>query len=329
VIDFFTRAAMESTPIIDLHSCTAMRNAAGRATFRLSGDFVLSILGTLSMARFPVLIPLLAALGVLPLAGTEKSVIDGLVQLARTQPASEEFKAHLIAVMGAENIRKGTAIAGNGRSFVWAVESSGAPVLYVNDEKYASMQRVSGNLWFHAGHLKTGNAYKFHYMVDGAVFGGALNIPAYTDDSYAQPGVPQGTLSEKMAHVSKKIYPGMQTNYWVYLPAGYDAAKPVPLMIWQDGERLAGRNNEEVCILCPGLVRILEVTENLLAQKRIPMMAHLFVQHALDRVRFRHRQISAISDRGALARSLREIQHPPRRIQPRDSRPVFRRHLRV
>jgi enterochelin esterase-like enzyme len=224
--------------------------------------------------------------------------MDRLLHVAKTQPVSDALKAELISVMGAENIRKGTAIAGNGPNFMWAVESPGEPVLYVNDEKYSAMQRVSGNLWFHAGRLKTGNAYKFHYVVEGAVFGGALNIPAYTEDSYAQPGVPQGTLSEKMVHISKKIYPGMQTNYWMYLPAGYDPASPVALMIWQDGERLAGRNNEEVCILCPGLVRILEVTDNLLAQKRIPMMAHLFVQAGtLDGRSMRSIEYDSVTDK--------------------------------
>src|ERR1044071_3619607 len=47
---------------------------------------VLSILSTLSMARFPVLIPLLTALGVFPLAATEKSVMDRLLHVAKTQP---------------------------------------------------------------------------------------------------------------------------------------------------------------------------------------------------------------------------------------------------
>ena len=97
-------------------------------------------------------------------------------------------------------------------------------------------------------------------------------MPAYTPDSYGRPGVPKGKLSEKFTHVSK-IYPGMQTNYWVYMPAQYDPSTPAALMIWQDGERLGGCNKEETCILCPSLVRIVEVTDNLLHQKKIPVMA--------------------------------------------------------
>ena len=248
--------------------------------------------------RYPSLVLLLAMFTGPRLSGTERSVIDHLLQLARMQPPSESLPAELIAVMGRENIRKGTAIVGNGPDFVWAIESADPPVLYVNDEKYASMQRLPGNLWFHAGRLATGNAYKFHYVIHGAVVGGALNIPAYTPDSYAQPGVPQGKLSEKMVHVSTKIYPAMRTNYWVYLPAQYDPAQPAALMIWQDGERLGGRNNEEVCILCPGLVRILEVTDNLSFQKKIPVMAHLFVQAGtLDGHSMRSIEYDSVTDK--------------------------------
>jgi len=84
-----------------------------------------------------------------------------------------------------------------------------------------------GSLWFHAGTLATGKAYKFHYLVNGSVMGGALNIPAYTPDSYAQPGFRKENSPKKMVHVSKSIYPGMETNYWVYLPAQYDPGNPL------------------------------------------------------------------------------------------------------
>ena len=74
------------------------------------------------MTRVSSLVLLIAAFAGFQLMGTEKSVIDRLLQLARTQPGSEALKAELIAVMGQDRIRKGTAIAGNGPNFVWAVE---------------------------------------------------------------------------------------------------------------------------------------------------------------------------------------------------------------
>jgi enterochelin esterase family protein len=200
--------------------------------------------------------------------------------------------------MGEDAIRNGTAVLGNGPDFIWAVESEKPPVLYVNDAAYAEMQDASGKLWFHVGTLAPGDAYKFHYVAGSAVMGGALNVAAYTPDSYAQRGVPTGELSEKMVHVSKKIYRGMETNYWVYLPAQYDPSTPAALMIWQDGQLLAGRNDEEYCILCPGLVRILEVTDNLTYREEIPVMIHLFVQAgSLNGENMRSVQYDSVTDK--------------------------------
>lgn len=232
------------------------------------------------------------------LSAAERPVVDRLIQLARSQPASEAFRTELIAAMGGDSIRAGTAIVGNGPDFIWAVESAAPLVLYVDDEEYADMQNASGNLWFHVGKLATGDAHKFHYMVGNTAMGGALNIAAYTPDSYAQRGVPKGELSDRMVNVSKKIYEGMETNYWVYLPAQYDPSKPAALMVWQDGHLLIGRNDEEICILCPGLVRILEVTDNLLYRGEIPVMVHLFVQPGtLNGESMRSMQYDSVTDR--------------------------------
>lgn len=211
------------------------------------------------------------------LPGSERAFVDRLLSLASTQPTSQAFADELVKGLGAEAVKKGTAIAFHGPDFVWAVESAQPPALFVDDAMYADMRKVAGNLWFHAGKLAVGEVHKFHYVVDGKKVGGSLNIPGYTPDSYEQSGVPKGKVSEKITAVSK-IYPGMQSNFWVYVPAQYDPNTPAALMVWQDGERLGGRNKEETCILCPSLVRIEEVTDNLLHQKKIPVMLHLFIQ---------------------------------------------------
>ena len=243
-------------------------------------------------------------------SATERSKVDRLLELAERQPDSAAFRAELLAAMGEERIRQGTAVLGHGPDFVWAVESAQAPKLYVDNEFYADMQIASGNLWFHVGKLATGNAYTFHYRVGDTVMGGSLRLRAYTADSYAQPGVPKGELSEKMVHISKSIYPGMETNYWVYLPAQYDSATPAALMIWQDGHRLIGRNNEELdpqlvdrdnspdCILCPSLVRVLEVADNLSHRQEIPVMVHLFIEPgSLNGQTMRSIEYDSVSDR--------------------------------
>ena len=132
------------------------------------------------------------------------------------------------------------------------------------------------NLWFHTAQLRVGTSHRFHYLIDGKKFGGSYDVPAYGPLSYARPGVPQGRVSEKLVHTSK-LYGGMETNYWIYVPAQYDPAVPAALMVWQDGERYMSRNVEEICRLCPSLYRLQEVTDNLIHDKKIPVMIHVFV----------------------------------------------------
>lgn len=240
-------------------------------------------------------------------SAAERAQLDQLAELAKSKPKSDAFRIALVAEFGEEAIQNGAAITGNGPDFIWAIESEARPVLYVDDEKYADMRKASGDLWYHVGKLATGEAHKFHYMVGDASVGGLLNIPAYTEDSYAQPGVPRGALSEKMTHVSKNVYKGMETNYWVYTPAQYDPSKPAALMIWQDGNRLIGRpgeelwdgaDNSEKCILCPSLVRIFEVTDNLTYRKEIPVIVHLFIEPGtLDGKPMRSIEYDSVTDK--------------------------------
>ena len=242
---------------------------------------------------------LMGLAAILPSFATERSVIDRLMEMARSQPNSAEFRSELIAAIGEEIVQKAAAIAGNGPDFVWALEAEAQPRLYVDDAPAAgTMRRIkSTDTWFHVGKLATGTAHKFHYVIDGKVVGGANDIPAYTPDSYQKPDVPRGTMTEKQTHVSK-IFEGMETNYWVYVPAQYDASKPAALMVWQDGERFSGRNTEDNCNLCPSLYRVQEVTDNLIHQGKIPVMIHLFISPGTkDGRAMRSIQYDSVSDK--------------------------------
>ncbi|HEY0263389.1 MAG TPA: alpha/beta hydrolase-fold protein [Granulicella sp.] len=92
--------------------------------------------------------------------------------------------------------------------------------------------------------------------------------PPLTTDSKQQPGVPTGTLSEKLTHVSK-IYDGLRSDYWIYVPAQYDQKVPAALMVFQDGSGYLDRQKSTH----PAL----NVLDNLIAQKKIPMMIAVFI----------------------------------------------------
>jgi enterochelin esterase-like enzyme len=219
----------------------------------------------------------LAALYPLDGYGMERAAMDQLLTLAKSRPDSPEFRAALLKHLGEETIKTGEAFNSNGPDFIWAVDSAKQPALIVDEQPVGPMRRISGsNLWFYVGQLRVGTGHRFHYIVDGAKFGGSYDVPAYTPLSYSRPGVPQGRISEKLVHTSK-LYGGMESNYWIYVPAQYDPAVPAALMVWQDGERYITRNVEEACRLCPSLYRLHEVTDNLIHEKKIPVMIHVFV----------------------------------------------------
>ena len=240
-----------------------------------------------------------AALFLGPFAtGLERTAMDRLLVLARTQPNSAAFRELLVKSLGDAEIKKGEAFNSNGADFLFAVETTKHPTLILDDKPAGEMRRSSGSdLWFYSAKLAVGTSHRFHYLIEGAKFGGSYDVPAYTPDSYARPGVPQGRLSGKQVNTSK-VYGGMQADYWVYVPAQYDPAVPAALMVWQDGERYNARNTEEQCRLCPSLYRLQEVTDNLIEQKKIPVMIHVFISPgSLNGRSLRSIQYDTVSDK--------------------------------
>lgn len=163
-------------------------------------------------------------------------------------------------------MEKGEAWASQEGDFAFAVIAASEPKIVVDEGAPAAMKR-EGDRWVYRTKLRTGTIHRFHYLVNGKPFGGRSDVPAYTRDHYAQPGVPQGQLSEKFVHTSK-IYDGMTSDYWVYVPAQYDAARPTAVMVWQDGQGLVERN---------GGARLQNVIDNLIHQKKMPVSIHVFI----------------------------------------------------
>ena len=87
-------------------------------------------------------------------------------------------------------------------------------------------------------------------------------------DSLQQPGMPAGVLSDKLTFTSH-IYDGMKSDYWIYVPAAYDAKMPAALMVFQDGSGYLDRKSSNH----PAL----NVIDNLIAQKKIPVMIAVFI----------------------------------------------------
>ena len=130
------------------------------------------------------------------------------------------------------------------------------------------MNRIEGSgLWYATQKIQPlGRLHSYFYRVGGAKFGGQTDLPAFGPMSYQQPGVPAGTLSEKITHTSK-IYNGMLSDYWIYVPAQYDPKVPAALMVFQDGGAFLDRQGRNPA---------LNVIDNLIARKQIPVMICVF-----------------------------------------------------
>ncbi len=85
-------------------------------------------------------------------------------------------------------------------------------------------------------------------------------------EAVEQDGVPKGRIDGPHEFRST-IYPGTVRNYWVYVPAQYDAAKPPALMIVQDGLGKAKGWN------------LPTVLDNMIHSGEVPVQLGIFIDH--------------------------------------------------
>jgi sugar lactone lactonase YvrE/enterochelin esterase-like enzyme len=86
-------------------------------------------------------------------------------------------------------------------------------------------------------------------------------------DSQRQSGVPKGTLTQHQ-WASSKVFPGTVRDYWIYVPAQYEASKPACTMVLQDG---AGWVKED------GAIRAPVVFDNLIHKREMPVTIGIFI----------------------------------------------------
>jgi len=202
-----------------------------------------------------------------PAIAAEKMTAPQLIDLAKSNSAN--LREAITATFDARDLKEGTAWTGHGPDFFFATQAPSQPSLVIDEAPGPAMQHLAGSdLWYAAARIEpVGRLHSFHYMINGATFGGKLDLPAFGPLSYLQPGVPSGTLSEKIEHTSK-IYDGMKSEYWIYVPAQYDPKTPAALMVFQDGGGYIQRDAKNPT---------LNVLDNLIAEKKIPVMIAVFI----------------------------------------------------
>ena len=232
------------------------------------------------MKRLLVLLTALASL-----AAAQSHPLQQLIEAARTGPVSPELK-NLLMGSGVNN--RGAALVW-GQDFLFAIEGESAPSVSINGEPLAEMTRVpASNLWYKLAKMRTGVTHSYQFFAAGKALAQRSDVSGYNPDSYPQPGVAKGKVSDKKV-ITSKIYPGMTADYWIYVSPGYDPAAGAALMVWQDGQNLATGDRSRY--------RLFTVTENLIHQKLIPPMIHVMIAPGTAGRSMRSVEYDTVSDR--------------------------------
>ncbi len=224
-----------------------------------------------------------------------------LAQLAKKSPQSAAFREKLMALTKEPERKAGRGWAGYMGDYVFAVDTALTPSFFFDEAPGGKPVRLKGSdTWIVTAKGATGRSHNYYFVVDGKPLLAAPlhlpnDVPGYGPLSYEKPGVPQGKLSEKIVHTSA-IYDGMKADYWVYVPAQYDASKPAALMVWQDGQGHATRT---------GSSRLLTVVDNLIHEKKMPVAIQVMISPGLiGERRLRSVQYDSVDDK--YARYLRD-----------------------
>ncbi len=89
----------------------------------------------------------------------------------------------------------------------------------------------------------------------------------FGEDSQRHDSVPEGTVT-KAQWTKSKVFPGTERDYWVYVPKQYDAARPVCVMVFQDGGNYVDANKD---------FRVPIVFDNLIHKKEMPVTIGIFI----------------------------------------------------
>ena len=85
-------------------------------------------------------------------------------------------------------------------------------------------------------------------------------------DSQRQTGIPQGKVTQHSWE--SKIFPGTIRDYWVYVPAQYDAAHPACVMVFQDGHSYVREDGD---------FRVPIAFDNLIHKGEMPLTIGIFI----------------------------------------------------
>jgi len=184
------------------------------------------------------------------------------VEAARKGPASVEMKER------AAKLTAATQVHVWGQDYLFLATAPKPVTVSIDLQPQAALAQIDATHWMLLRKMRTGVLHQYQFYSDGKPLGNRGDAIGYNPDSYPQPGVTHGKLSEQMT-ITSKLYDGMKANYWVYASAGVDPNVPSALMVWQDGQNL---------IQDFSAMRLGTVTDNLVHQGLLPPIVHVMIQ---------------------------------------------------
>ncbi|HEY1340800.1 MAG TPA: alpha/beta hydrolase-fold protein [Bryobacteraceae bacterium] len=184
------------------------------------------------------------------------------IEAARKGPAGAEMKER------AAKLTAPTQVQVWGQDYLFLATAPQPVTVSIDLQPQAPLAQVDATHWMLLRKMRTGALHQYQFYSDGKPLGNRGDAVGYNPDSYPQPGIPRGKLSEQMT-ITSKLYDGMKANYWVYASAGVDPNVPSALMVWQDGQNLIREFSG---------MRLMAVTDNLVHQGLLPPIVHVMIQ---------------------------------------------------
>ncbi|HVQ28866.1 MAG TPA: alpha/beta hydrolase-fold protein [Vicinamibacteria bacterium] len=107
--------------------------------------------------------------------------------------------------------------------------------------------------------------FLFAFLVVASAF--AADDYTLGPDSQPQEGVPRGRIEGPFVFKSQ-VFENTVRQYWVYVPAQYDAAHPAAVMVFQDGHKYVNVEQE---------YRVPVVFDNLIHKREMPVTIGIFI----------------------------------------------------
>ena len=192
---------------------------------------------------------------------------------ANPQGAEAEGLAERIrqAFGGRDALLRGAQPLIDGTTVAWAVErpegDQRPPRILrpYGNRSYPMRQVGTTGVYAVARSFSSGEGFAWMYDLGGdtRTGGGTIEVYDVHPDSREQPGVPKGTLTQ-MPPWKSQIFPGTTRDWWVYVPAQYQAGVPAAVMVFQDG--------------ATAREYVVPVLDNLIAKEDIPVMVGIFLE---------------------------------------------------